>query len=237
MFQAPNEAIESAVKMQPTPLHLATRRSWTGLLDTITNTPYLQPFGRCFQLRLDGTPESRCAGRTGEAAVITGEGTQSASTTPDHLYIPKSSRMNIGLASAFSLVCCAALATGAPSLALFLASNLPIPPSRPSSYQDASCFDHGFVSSLSSLHTGRATSALPHVKQSKHVPSTAPCSQLHRCKIGVPCLENLPPIMRPLATRSAPAELPLSIPSKSVSQRRTAREEPSLSRVPIRSLR
>ncbi len=42
----------------------------------------LQPFGRCFQLRLDGTPESRCAGRTGEAAVITGEGTQSASTTP-----------------------------------------------------------------------------------------------------------------------------------------------------------
>ena len=42
----------------------------------------IQPFGRCFQLRLDGTPESRCAGRTGEAAVITGEGTQSASTTP-----------------------------------------------------------------------------------------------------------------------------------------------------------
>ncbi len=41
MFQAPNEAIESAVKMQPTPLHLATRRSWTGLLDTITKTSSL----------------------------------------------------------------------------------------------------------------------------------------------------------------------------------------------------
>lgn len=39
MFQAaPKEAIESAVKMHPTPLHLATRSSWTGLLDTITNT-------------------------------------------------------------------------------------------------------------------------------------------------------------------------------------------------------
>ena len=52
----------------------------------------IQPFGRCFQLRLDGTPESRCAGRTGEAAVITGEGTQSASSgphPPDHLYIHK----------------------------------------------------------------------------------------------------------------------------------------------------
>ncbi len=54
-------------------------------------------------------------------------------------------------------------------------------------------------------HTSSCRSTFP---RPPHAPNSIDA------RLGVPCLENLPPIMRPLAARSAPAELPLSIPSK-----------------------
>lgn len=134
---------------------------------------------------------------------------------PNHLYI--SSRMNIGLASALSLVCCGALAMGAPSLALLLASNLLSRP-RPRSvvHHDASCCSSGasitgssqvcrrstLAGRLPPCHTSSCRSPFCTFPQPPHAPNSVDA------RLGVPCracLENLPP-------HYAAARSPISFP-------------------------